>query len=104
MRTIKPQNVNVMYHRTKTQGHSHTKYKISQWHDRWRPHASQWPKPAYHHSPLTESARPEHEPIPKPELTISQNPTRETKECVDRVRSYPPELSPKATPAAPSYP
>ena len=38
--------------------------------------ASQWRKPVYHHSLLTESARPEHEPIPKIELSISHNPSR----------------------------
>ena len=68
MRTMKPQNV--MYRSTKP-GHNHIQYKIMQWHDRRRPHASQWPKPTYHHSPLMESVRPEHEPIPKPELSIS---------------------------------
>ena len=62
-------NVNVSpYKNPRTRPYS---IQIMQWHDRWRPHASQWPKPAYHHSPLTESARPEHEPIPKSELTIS---------------------------------
>ena len=30
----------------------------------------------YHHSPLTESARPKHEPTPKPELMNSHNPSR----------------------------
>ena len=68
IRTIKPQNVK---YRSTNPGHNHIKYKLMQWHDRWCPHASQWPKPAYHHSPLTKSARSEHEPIPKPELTIS---------------------------------
>ena len=78
MRTIKPQyNVNVTYKNPRTRPY---KIQTMQWHDRWRPHASQWPKPAYHHSPLTESARPEHEPIPKSELKNSRNPTRETKE------------------------
>ena len=44
MRRIKPQNV--MYRSTHP-GHNHIQYKIMQWHDRRRPHASQWPKPAY---------------------------------------------------------
>ena len=44
MRTLKPQNV--IYQSTNP-GHSHKKYKMIQWHDRRRPHASQWPKPAY---------------------------------------------------------
>ena len=35
-------------YRSTNPGHSYTKYKIIQWHDRRRPHASQWPKPAYH--------------------------------------------------------
>ena len=78
MRTLKPQNV--LYQSTNPGTRAILKYKIIQWHDRWRPHASQWPKPTYHHSPLTESARPEHEPILKPELSNSQNPSRETKE------------------------
>ena len=47
MRTIKPQNV--MYQSTQTQGCNHNQYKTIQWHDCWCPHASQWPKPAYHH-------------------------------------------------------
>ena len=68
MRTIKPQNV---MHQSTNPGHNQTQYKIIQWDDRRRPHTSQWPKPAYHHSPLTESAHPENEPIPKPELSIS---------------------------------
>ena len=78
----------------KTQGHDHFQYEQCQWHDRWRPHASQWPKPAYHHSPLTESARPEHESIPISELTVSQNPIRDTKneriEYLYNVLSYHP--------------
>ena len=45
IRTIKPQNVK---YRSTNPGHNHIKYKIIQWHDRWRPHASQWPKPTYH--------------------------------------------------------
>ena len=71
MRAIKPQNV---MHWSTNPGHNHTQYKTMQWHDRRHPHASQWPKPAYHHSPITESAHPEHEPIPKPKLTKSHNP------------------------------
>ena len=50
MRTIKPQNV--VYRRTNP-GHNHTKYIIMQWHDRRRPHASQWPKLAYQCISLT---------------------------------------------------
>ena len=48
LRTIQPQNV--MYGNTNP-GHNHTQYKIVQWHDRWRPHSSQWPKPAYQLQP-----------------------------------------------------
>ena len=77
MGAIKHQNV--MYQNTNP-GHNHTQYKTMQWHDRRCPHASQLPKPAYHHSPLTENSRPKHKPIPKPELTNSHNPSRETTE------------------------
>ena len=28
-----------------------------QWHDRWSPHASQWPKPAYHGQSTTQQTR-----------------------------------------------
>ena len=45
VRTIKPQNV--MYQSTDP-GHNHTQYKTMPWHDCRRPHASQWPNPAYH--------------------------------------------------------
>ena len=39
-------NVNVSpYKNPRTRPYS---IPIMQWHDRWRPHASQWPKPAYH--------------------------------------------------------
>ena len=31
--------------------------QIMQWHDRWRPHASQWPKPAYHTCSLKPTLR-----------------------------------------------
>ena len=47
MRTIKPHNCNVnvsTYKNPRTQPYS---IQTMQWHDRWRPHASQWPKPAY---------------------------------------------------------
>ena len=45
MRTINLK-CNVPEYKSRTQ---HTQYKIIQWHDCRRPHASQWPKPAYHY-------------------------------------------------------
>ena len=46
MRTIKTSKCNVFsYKNPRTRPYS---IQTMRWHDRWRPHASQWPKPAYH--------------------------------------------------------
>ena len=46
MRTIN-HKINILkYKNPRTRPHL---IQIMQWHDRWRPHASQWPKPAYHY-------------------------------------------------------
>ena len=61
-------------YRSTNLGHDHIQYKTMQWHDHRRPHASQWPKPAYHKRCITVPGGPRRRDTDHPKTKLQNDP------------------------------